>query len=121
MLFQKRKRKRQRKVPPTPPIKEKEKEKEKDDDSYMRACACVRGFPETKGRKEKDNAVFRHCPCVLSETFALLTFIYDDLLLVAILNLELHNASHWHVGWNERHQLCNYLVHVAETDVLHFA
>ena len=42
------KRKRKRKKSPTPPIKEKEKEK--DDDSYMRACACVRGFPETKKR-----------------------------------------------------------------------
>ena len=118
--FSKRKRKRQRKKSPTPPIKEKEKEKEKDDDdSYvrMRACACVRGLAE----KKKGNAVFRHCPCVLSETFSLLTFIYDYLLLVAILNLELHNASHWHIVWDERHQLCNYLVHVTETDVLHFA
>lgn len=128
MLFQKRRRKRQRKVPPTPPIKEKEKEKEKDDDdSYVRvrvrACACVRERFSRNERlkRKKGNAIFRHCPCVLSETFALLTFIYDDLLLVAILNLELHNASHWHVVWNERHQLCNYLVHVAETDVLHFA
>lgn len=103
-------------------IKEKEKEKEKDDDdSYVRvracACVCVRGLAE----KKKGNAVFRHCPCVLSETFALLTFINDYLLLVAILNLELHNASHWHIVWDERHQLCNYLVHVTETDVLHFA
>lgn len=119
MLFQKRKRKRQRKKSPTPPIKEKEKEKEKDDDSYVyvRACACVRGWAE----KKKGNAIFRHCHCVLSETFALLTFINDYLLLVAILNLELHNASHWHIVWDERHQLCNYLVHVTETDVLHFA
>lgn len=109
------KRKRKRKKSPTPPIKEKEKEK--DDDSYVRACACVRGWAE----KKKGNAIFRHCHCVLSETFALLTFINNDLLLVAILNLELHYASHWHVVWNKRHQLCNYLVHVAETDVLHFA
>ena len=30
--------------------KEKEKEKEKDDDdSYVRACACVRGFQFSKG------------------------------------------------------------------------
>ena len=116
--FSKRKRKRKRKKSPTPPIKEKEKEKEKDDDdSYVRACACVRGWAE----KKKGNAIFRHCPCVLSEAFALLTFIYDDLLLVAILNLELHNASHRHIVWDERHQLCDYLVHVAETDVLHFA
>lgn len=120
--FSKKKTKKKKKSSPHTPIKEKEKEKEKDDDdSYVRACACVRGFPETKGRKEKGNAVFRHCPCVLSETFALLTFIYDDLLLVTILNLELHNASHWHIVWDERHQLCNYLVHVTETDVLHFA
>lgn len=114
--FSKRKRKRKRKKSPTPPIKEKEKEKD-DDDSYVRACACVRGWAE----KKKGNAIFRHCHCVLSETFALLTFIYDDLLLVTILNLELHNASHWHIVWDERHQLCNYLVHVTETDVLHFA
>ena len=116
--FSKKKTKKTKKNSPTPPIKEKEKEKEKDDDdSYVRTCACVRGLAE----KKKGNAVFRHCPCVLSETFALLTFIYDDLLLVAILNLELHNASHWHIVWDERHQLCNYLVHVTETDVLHFA
>lgn len=118
MLFQKEKEKEKEKKSPTPPIKEKEKEKEKDDDdSYVRACACVRGWAE----KKKGNAIFRHCHCVLSETFALLTFIYDDLLLVTILNFELHNASHWHIVWDERHQLCNYLVHVAETDVLHFA
>lgn len=118
--FSKKKTKKTKKKSPTPPIKEKEKEKEKekdDDDSYVRACACVRGWAE----KKKGNAIFRHCHCVLSETFALLTFIYDDLLLVAILNLELHNASHWHIVWDERHQLCNYLVHVTETDVLHFA
>lgn len=128
--FSKRKRKRQRKKSPTPPIKEKEKEKEKDDDdSYVRvracACVCVReiqSFPILERlERKKGNAVFRHCPCVLSETFSLLTFINDYLLLVAILNLELHNASHWHIVWDERHQLCNYLVHVAETDVLHFA
>lgn len=115
--FFKKKTKKKKKKSPTPPIKEKEKEKEKDDDSYVRACACVRGW----GEKKKGNAIFRHCHCVLSETFALLTFIYDDLLLVTILNLELHNASHWHIVWDERHQLCNYLVHVTETDVLHFA
>jgi hypothetical protein len=49
-FFKKENEKDKEKIPPTPPIKEKEKEKEKDDDdSYMRACACVRGFPETKG------------------------------------------------------------------------
>ena len=123
--FSKRKRKRQRKKSPTPPIKEKEKEKEKDDDdSYVRVRVRERNpilSNSRKTEKKKGNAIFRHCHCVLSETFALLTFIYDDLLLVTILNLELHNASHWHIVWDERHQLCNYLVHVTETDVLHFA
>lgn len=121
--FSKRKRKRQRKKSPTPPIKEKEKEKEKDDDdSYVRVRERNPILSNSrKTGKKKGNAVFRHCPCVLSETFSLLTFINDYLLLVAILNLELHNASHWHIVWDERHQLCNYLVHVAETDVLHFA
>lgn len=117
--FSKRKRKRQRKKIPHTPYKRKRKRKRKRRRRLLRACACVcvRGLAE----KKKGNAVFRHCHCVLSETFALLTFINDYLLLVAILNLELHNASHWHIVWDERHQLCNYLVHVTETDVLHFA
>lgn len=118
MLFQKENEKDKEKIPHTP-YKRKRKRKRKRRRRLLRACACVcvRGLAE----KKKGNAVFRHCPCVLSETFALLTFIYDDLLLVTILNLELHNASHWHIVWDERHQLCNYLVHVTETDVLHFA
>lgn len=49
--FSKKKTKKTKKSSPHTPYKRKRKKKKEkdDDDSYVRACACVRGFPETKG------------------------------------------------------------------------